>query len=173
MALFRCRCHALNNAVQTSSLRQRTQVRCFVKSPTIQLAEICKWVLRYLISYLAPFIYDFFPLPSAHIPPTVRNKSSGWRAQGRRVYVSPFADVDFRYHLYGCFRFPTNPVWAPLLAFQPSDSWDLYSASLSVTKNLSSASIQWCSDALPGDHAQKVSLSTKHEGSYPATIRHV
>ena len=62
----------------------------------------------------------------------------------------------------------------PLLAFEPKDPAPLHgtSVSLSVTKVLSSTSIQWCSDALPGDHAQKASFSTKHEGSHPA-VGHV
>ena len=100
--------------------------------------------------------------------------SPGWHAQGRQTCAFPFADVDFRWHLYGCFRSPVNTDRAPIttagLRTKGSDSasWRLCSfvGDKGSLFNLHSV----CNDALPGDHAQKVSFSTKHECSYPVIV---
>ena len=49
----------------------------------------------------------------------------------------------------------------PLLAFEPRDPAPFHGTyiSLSATKALSSTSIQWCSDALPGDAQKAIFLN--------------
>ena len=100
--------------------------------------------------------------------------SPGWHAQGRQTCAFPFADVDFRWHPYGCFRSPTNTDRAPTTTAglrtegYGSASWHLcfFVGDKGSLFNLHSV----CNDALPGDHAQKVSFSTKHECSYPVIV---